>query len=247
MENNNSRKIGIVNEYGEICLTDDEIQALLNDFDLLEDEDIEQINNWLSIDREAIVFNKANNPYFDKYIENLLMSPIEIVQRKHCFPDIRGGVINKIDYYQKRQYKRYQDCVMYHYNARLLNEIQDIVGFKNHTQVIKDQNINPRPKLRTNRQGKTTDNEIKYFTKAIEAGLMIQDGEGYRWIHNNGLKASLGYFLHRVFNPKGTTQIPYQRLEALFSVTRLDSAIDQALTAKKPQKWRKEIYILFDD
>lgn len=92
-----------------------------------------------------------------------------------------------------------------------------------------------------------TEREKKYFTKAIEAGLMEKDGEKYRWLHNNGLKASLGYFLNRVFNPKGTAQIPYKRMENLFNETRLDTAIDQALTAKKPQKWRMEIDILFDD
>lgn len=92
-----------------------------------------------------------------------------------------------------------------------------------------------------------TEREKKYFTKAIEAGLMEKDGEKYRWLHNNGLKASLGYFLNRVFNPKGTAQIPYQRMENLFNETRLDTATDQALTAKKPQKWRMEIGILFDD
>lgn len=76
---------------------------------------------------------------------------------------------------------------------------------------------------------------------------MEKTDRGYRWLHNNGLKASLGYFLHRVFNPKGTAQIPFQRLEALFNKTRLDTAIAQALTVKTPKKWRKEIDILFDD
>lgn len=95
--------------------------------------------------------------------------------------------------------------------------------------------------------GKETEREKEYFAKAIEAGLMEKTNSGYKWLHNNGLKASLGYFLNRVFNPKGTAQIPYQRMENLFNVTRLDTATDQALTAKKPQKWRKEIDTLFDD
>ena len=94
---------------------------------------------------------------------------------------------------------------------------------------------------------KETERERKYFAKAIEAGLMEKTDRGYKWLHNNGMKASLGYFLNRVFNPKGTTQIPYQRMENLFNVSRLDTALDQALTAKKPQKWRKEIDTLFDD
>lgn len=95
--------------------------------------------------------------------------------------------------------------------------------------------------------GKETDREKDYFVKAIKAGLMEKTDGGYRWLHNNGLKASLGYFLNRVFNPRGTAPIPYQRMESLFNVSRLDTAIGQALTAKKPQKWRKEIDTLFDD
>ena len=76
---------------------------------------------------------------------------------------------------------------------------------------------------------------------------MKENGDGYEWVHNNGMKASLGYFLNKVFNPKGTAQIPYQRMESLFNVSRLDTAIAQALTVKTPQKWRKEIDVLFDD
>ena len=92
-----------------------------------------------------------------------------------------------------------------------------------------------------------TEREKKYFAKAIEAGLMEKDGDSYRWLHNNGLKASLGYFLNRVFNPKGTAQIPCKRLGVLFGVTRLDTVIYQALNPNKPQKWRTEIDNLFDD
>lgn len=94
---------------------------------------------------------------------------------------------------------------------------------------------------------KITHKEALYFEKAIKAGLMEQSGNGYRWLHNRSLKASLGYFLNRIFNPKGTAQIPYSYLETLFGVTRLDTSIDQALNPKKPQKWRKDIDTLFDD
>lgn len=92
-----------------------------------------------------------------------------------------------------------------------------------------------------------TEREKKYFAKAIDVRLMEKKDYGYRWHHNDGMKASLGYFLNRVFNPKGTAQIPYQRMESLFNVSRLDTSISQTLNAKKPQKWRKEIDVLFDD
>lgn len=92
-----------------------------------------------------------------------------------------------------------------------------------------------------------TEREKKYFAKAIEAGLIKKTDRGYRWLHNNGLQASLGYFLYKVFDPKGTAQIPYKRMEGLFNISRLDSIIYRTLNAKKPQKWRKEINILFDN
>ena len=92
-----------------------------------------------------------------------------------------------------------------------------------------------------------TEREREYFAKAIQAGLMEKNGENYKWLHSNGLKSSLGYFLKMVFNPKGTAQIHYKRMENLFEVYRLDSVIDRALNVKKPQKWREEIDVLFDD
>lgn len=89
--------------------------------------------------------------------------------------------------------------------------------------------------------------EKKYFNKAIEVGFMKQKENGYEWLYNKGQKVSLAYFLQKVFDPKGTAQIPFKHLEALFGVTRLDSALDGALSAKKPQKWRGNIDMLFDD
>ena len=105
----------------------------------------------------------------------------------------------------------------------------------------------PKQKQGFSKPQQETEREKKFFAKAIEAGLIEKDGENYRWLHNNGLKASLGYFLNKVFNPKGTAQIPYKRMGNLFNETRLDTATDQALTAKKPQKWREEIDAIFDD
>lgn len=89
-----------------------------------------------------------------------------------------------------------------------------------------------------------TEREIKYFTKAIEAGLMMEDNDRYKWLHS---KASLGYFIYKVFDPKGTAQIPYTRMENLFDTPRLDNTIAQVLAAKKPQKWRNALDVLFDD
>lgn len=92
-----------------------------------------------------------------------------------------------------------------------------------------------------------TEREKKYFAKAIEAGLMQETGTGYKWIYQSGSKASLAYFLKRIYNPDGLRETPYKKLEAHFSVTRLDRATQQLLEAKNVQKWRGKIDELFQD
>lgn len=114
--------------------------------------------------------------------------------------------------------------------------------------VINGTNEQSRPKAHlTPKKHQQTEREEKYFAKALDFGLMKRTKTGYEWIYQNGRKASLGYFLNKVFNPKMTAQIPYKRMENLFNVSRLDTALGQALNAKEHQKWRKEIDSLFDD
>ena len=81
-----------------------------------------------------------------------------------------------------------------------------------------------------------------FFAKAIEAGLMEKTDRGYKWAAG---KASLSYFLECVYDPDGCRQIPYKALEVLFGETRLAVALSQAMTAKKPQRWRERIDSLF--
>lgn len=92
-----------------------------------------------------------------------------------------------------------------------------------------------------------TEREKKYFAKAIDAGMMEKTYNGYRWIYNNGLKASLAYFLNKVFNPDGFGRIPYKRLECLFEVKCLAVAVSKLLEVKKEQKWRAPIDALFQN
>lgn len=92
----------------------------------------------------------------------------------------------------------------------------------------------------------TTKREDYYFDKAINAGLMEKDGVGYKWLYNNGSKASLAYFLKKVFNPDDISRTPFKRLEALFNVSRLAAATNKLLEAIKAQKWRAEIDKLFE-
>ena len=87
----------------------------------------------------------------------------------------------------------------------------------------------------------------KAFAKAVEAGYMEKTATGYKWLYNKASKVSLGYFLVQVYNPEGTTITPYMELERLFVVKRLDRAVEQATSVKKPQRWRGPIDELLDN
>ena len=90
---------------------------------------------------------------------------------------------------------------------------------------------------------KFSEYEQQCYDKAIEAGMAIREEGGYRWryITERGRKASLGYFIKKVHDPKGNKAIPYEALQKLWNERRLDSAINQMLNASKEQKWRKGI------
>lgn len=90
---------------------------------------------------------------------------------------------------------------------------------------------------------KLSEYEQQCYDKAVEAGMAIREEGGYRWryITERGRKASLGYFIKKVHDPKGNKAIPYEALQKLWNERRLDSAINQMLNASKEQKWRKGI------
>ena len=81
----------------------------------------------------------------------------------------------------------------------------------------------------------------KAFVKAVEAGYMEKTATGYKWLYANASKASLGYFIMKVYSPENTKQIPFKALEGVFDVKRLDRAVEQATNVKKPQPWREQI------
>lgn len=101
-----------------------------------------------------------------------------------------------------------------------------------------------RVKKSADNKAEMTERERYYYAKAVEAKMAEETKGGYNWL---GSKASLSYFLKKIFSPDGTRQIPYKRLEALWNATRLDSALDKALTPKKPQRWRTDIDKLFTE
>ncbi len=91
-----------------------------------------------------------------------------------------------------------------------------------------------------------TEREREYFARAIGANLIRETEEGYEWLREGrGSKAQLAYFISKMYHVG--QQIPYKRLESLFGVSRLDSAVSQLMCAKNPPKWVEEIDKIFTD
>ena len=101
--------------------------------------------------------------------------------------------------------------------------------------------------VKNNSLSKLTKAEVEYYGKAVKSGMAEKTEDGYKWKYNNGSKASLAYFLNKIFNPDGTGQIPFKKLDVLWDVSRLDSALDKAISAKNPQQWRTDIDKLFTE
>lgn len=94
-------------------------------------------------------------------------------------------------------------------------------------------------------QEELTDREIKYYEKAIGAGMAEKTEQGYRWLYNGGSNVSFGYFINKVHRPNSTERLPYKRMEKLWNFKRLDSAIYQSVD--RDQKWKKDIDALFEE
>lgn len=137
----------------------------------------------------------------------------------------------------------------------LKNKYENIESQKNTIQSINSTKFSSQPedysktllseKQKSKKALELTEQQSTCFERAIKAGLMEKTNNGYIWIHNNGLKASLAYFLEKVFAPKGTEQMPYHSLEIMFNVSRLDSTLTQVHNAKNPQKWITDIDKIF--
>lgn len=95
-----------------------------------------------------------------------------------------------------------------------------------------------------------SDEGVKYYKKAIEAGIIERDGDGYK---KKGItKAQLAYFLQKIFTPDATGSdgrvFPETMLNELFKEKRLGEAVrklaDNKKTGGKPRGYQK-IDILF--
>lgn len=96
---------------------------------------------------------------------------------------------------------------------------------------------------------------IKIIQRAIDTGLMEKTDTGLKWLPINGKsrKAQLAYFCGKLcgykyggYRGNRGDRVPYEALEKLFNVSRLDRALIQVYEARHPQYWRKKIDLLFD-
>lgn len=91
----------------------------------------------------------------------------------------------------------------------------------------------------------------KTFVKAIEKGWMQLKLDGsivWLGIGNRANKAQLAYLCAKVYGYRYTAdrgnigdRVPYEALESIFNVTRLDRATQQVFESVKPQRWREQI------
>ena len=152
------------------------------------------------------------------------------------------------------------ECGIYLFERRHITEICDIIGSYELARKYIDEALPKYPVHEQCKNTETAENELTlpseldterariYFAKAIEAQYIEATASGLQWIFGSerGRKASLGYFILKVFCPNNTEQIPEKAVNQLFGVDRIGSAISQILNAKKPQKWRKTIDDLFE-
>lgn len=112
-----------------------------------------------------------------------------------------------------------------------------------------EQAANPQPQQSAVEAASDKDNlterESLYYTKVIKHGWAEETESGYRWLFNNRNKASLAYFLDKVFYPDNIKigGKDNKRLERLWGVKRLDSATYQAMNGN--QYWKPIIDELF--
>lgn len=127
---------------------------------------------------------------------------------------------------------------------RLYNSLKLKAGFFPQRQQIEGNELNLPDEVNTPKAQKT-------FAKAIEKGWMKERPEGgFEWkgFGKRPSKAQLSYLCAKIYgyqysvrNGNVGDNVPYEALERLFNVTRLDRAIQGVFEAKKPQLWRQQI------
>lgn len=127
---------------------------------------------------------------------------------------------------------------------RLYNSLKQKAGLLPQRQQIEGNELNLPDEVNTPKAQKD-------FAKAIKEGWMKARPEGgFEWIGfgKQPSKAQLSYLCAKIYgyqysvrNGNVGDNVPYEALNGLFGVTRLDRAMQQTYEAKKPQRWRLQI------
>lgn len=88
----------------------------------------------------------------------------------------------------------------------------------------------------------------RIFERALQQGMMVREGDKYRWVYCDGLKVALAYMLGRIYKRTAKAIFPSTALESLFGMSGLKKALDQYQTLIKGTPiWKEDIDHLFDD
>lgn len=199
----------------------------------------EDLREWASRLTEAI--------YKSEYIEQTAGDTINTLMHECKQANFRSGCGHS-EIHNKILLARYSNLLRFVIDSLNIENREEV--FEHCRNVINGTNEQSQPGTRPNEAKEPqqrTERERLYFDAAIKAGLMRETDTGYKWIYQDGSKASLAYFLKKIYNPNGLGKTPYKEMESLFSVTRLDRATQQLLDAKNTPKWREKIDKLFQD
>lgn len=82
-----------------------------------------------------------------------------------------------------------------------------------------------------------------YFQRAVEAGYMIEQPGGYKWL---GKISHLAYFGFMIKLKLKLGNYPERAMQTVFGKNRLSQNAERVCGADKPQEWRQEINQLFE-
>lgn len=225
------------------------ILAVLND---LMKEIEENLSYLTENNKKAYVFGLLT-PFYElsnkkkEYRDTLFLriwaetTPEYCLKRLYMVAELYSGYLDAVLLKYKLDLLRLQkECGTTLREERCMKTIAERLGSRELAELY----IKALPEVQCGKPQQETKLEKQYFARATEAGFMEETATGYKWTWG-GKKARLAYFITKIYGDN--QQIPYKRLEAMFDVSRLDSAVYQLMNAKRPQKWRQQIDGIFED
>lgn len=169
------------------------------------------------------------------------------------FVDVMLDFANRLDalllVYHIDMMRLQKECGIYLTRHRVMHRVADYIGSVKKTQEL-IRALSDEPQLQ---------NELarSVFDCAVRKGWMQYNGKGgfiWKGFGRRPSKAQLAYLCAKIYGyiysvTKGNigSNVPYEELERLFGVTRLDRAVQQVFEAIRPQLWRKDIDTLLED